>query len=113
MTTEDDDDDADADDSNNDDDNDDDDDDDDDDDSDDSPAAAASSSSAEESDSWITNPSQRRKYQRDLKALASLERTLFLLRSSDPETWATHDRVVVMSSLMDKVVSNPNPTSFP
>ena len=79
----------------------------------DSPAAVASSPTGDDRYSWIETPSRRRKYQRDLAALAALERTLLLLRSSDPETWATHDRVVVMSSLMDKVTADPNAITNP
>ena len=47
--------------------------------------------------------------------LPSTLRALQLLRSSDPDVWTTSDRVVVMSSLIEKVVTNPNsnPTPFP
>ena len=42
-------------------------------------------------------------YMRDVRALSGLERTLQLLRTSDPETWCTEDRMAVLSTLMDKV----------
>jgi hypothetical protein len=38
-----------------------------------------------------------------MKALNAFERTLWLLRSSDPETWETADRMIVLSTLMDRV----------
>ena len=42
-------------------------------------------------------------YMRDMRALSGLERTLHLLRTSDPESWSTEDRMSVLSTLMDKV----------
>jgi hypothetical protein len=43
------------------------------------------------------------RYHRDIKALNAFERTLWLLRSSDPETWETADRMIVLSTFMDRV----------
>lgn len=48
-------------------------------------------------------PKELTKYRRDMRALLDLERTLQLLRSSDPESWSTADRMSILSSLMDKV----------
>ncbi len=54
-------------------------------------------------DGWALSPLQRRKLDRDLKALRALEKTLYLSRTADPETWSTADRVLVVQCLMDKV----------
>lgn len=43
------------------------------------------------------------KYHRDLRALSALETTLHLLRTSDPETWSTAERMAILATLMDKI----------
>lgn len=43
------------------------------------------------------------KFQRDLRALTALETTLRLLRTSDPESWTTLERLAILSTLMDKI----------
>ena len=43
------------------------------------------------------------KYRRDLRALEALERTLQLLRNSDPESWETEERMLILSCLMETV----------
>jgi hypothetical protein len=43
------------------------------------------------------------KFQRDLRALTALETTLRLLRTSDPETWTTLERLAILSTLMDRI----------
>jgi hypothetical protein len=48
-------------------------------------------------------PKELLKFRRDMRALLDLERTLQLLRSSDPESWSTADRMSILGSLMDKI----------
>lgn len=48
-------------------------------------------------------PKDLLKFRRDMRALLDLERTLQLLRSSDPEIWSTADRMSILCSLMDKI----------
>jgi hypothetical protein len=48
-------------------------------------------------------PKDLLKFRRDMRALLDLERTLQLLRSSDPESWSTADRMSILCSLMDKI----------
>ena len=43
------------------------------------------------------------RYQRDLRALTALETTLHLLRTSDPESWSTAQRMAILATLMDKI----------
>ena len=43
------------------------------------------------------------KFQRDLRALSALETTLHLLRTSDPESWTTAERMAILATLMDKI----------
>jgi hypothetical protein len=43
------------------------------------------------------------KFQRDLRALTALETTLRLLRTSDPESWTTLERLAILSTLMDRI----------
>ena len=43
------------------------------------------------------------KYHRDLRALEALEKTLQLLRTSDPESWETEERISILSCLMETV----------
>lgn len=43
------------------------------------------------------------RFQRDLRALSALETTLHLLRTSDPESWTTAERMAILATLMDKI----------
>ena len=61
---------------------------------------------ADHGNDLASTPYTRKEYirfQRDLRALSALETTLHLLRTSDPESWSTAERMAILATLMDRI----------